>query len=605
MLDLTLKTKFVPATNLTGDKASADWRFLLPSVKQSTVVCIGIPSAPVLSVLAGSSTRVWVFSTKRVQIETAMAKAQALPINVHFLYVNEHSSLPLADKEASLVFFAEPLTNTKTVCCDRFLAELERVLSPVGSIYLESKGLSAPFVSRTIKRAFHNQGIGLYQGYWLTPQSGDLQTAVPLEQLGISRFFFANVLFGHSFRKRMLSQLGKTLSGKQKIFSLLPYRRTMILQRSHAAKHVAGPPDYLTSLAEQAAIDLTDYNFGFSARGKYNANKVIFYLFSRRSEKLEIVVQMTRSREFNFRLQNAYSVLKQVRNKQLVDTNSIPEPLFLGAHNGLAILGQKAVQGEPFRLRTLATPECPIARNAVDWIVRLGKHSADRYAASPDQVAQALDKLLEQLVGIYRLSEKHKLFLSRQIASISQSSENFPLVFQHGDPGTWNMLVSDQGQVIVIDWEAGEPQGIPLWDLFYFFRSFAAWIARTQGQRNSLTAFFQNFFTPSPLASLLIEATRCYIHNTGLEENLVEPLFYMCWVHRALKEATRLEVDSLEKGHFVNLLRMCIENNDAPGLKALFRAGKHSQTPAFIHRKKGIIPNQNDKNEIVTISVVR
>jgi hypothetical protein len=51
---------------------------------------------------------------------------------------------------------------------------------------------------------------------------------------------------------------------------------------------------------------------------------------------------------------------------------------------------------------------------------------------------------------------------------------------------------------------------------------------------------------------------------------LVEPLFHTCWMHRALKEATRLTSSRLERGHYVSLLRLCIDQREAPTLRRLF-----------------------------------
>src|SRR3972149_12166713 len=44
MLKLTLNTKFVPGSNIRGDMACADWRFLLPSLDLAEGLCLGGPS---------------------------------------------------------------------------------------------------------------------------------------------------------------------------------------------------------------------------------------------------------------------------------------------------------------------------------------------------------------------------------------------------------------------------------------------------------------------------------------------------------------------------------------------------------------------------------
>ena len=45
---------------------------------------------------------------------------------------------------------------------------------------------------------------------------------------------------------------------------------------------------------------------------------------------------------------------------------------------------------------------------------------------------------------------------------------------------------------------------------------------------------------------------------------------YRCWMHRALKEATRLRPDRLDDGHFAALVRLSLRERDAPGLRRLY-----------------------------------
>jgi len=150
------------------------------------------------------------------------------------------------------------------------------------------------------------------------------------------------------------------------------------------------------------------------------------------------------------------------------------------------------------------------------------------------------------------------------------SRENFPVVFQHGDPGTWNMLVSDEGKIVVLDWESGERHGVPLWDLFYYVSSYASWMSRRQGNRDGLKNFSQHFLKESPMSTSLQGITERYCNLVGLDKKYVESLYYSCWMQRALKEATRFPVGSVESGHYVNLLRLVIEQRNTATLRRLF-----------------------------------
>jgi hypothetical protein len=69
---------------------------------------------------------------------------------------------------------------------------------------------------------------------------------------------------------------------------------------------------------------------------------------------------------------------------------------------------------------------------------------------------------------------------------------------------------------------------------------------------------------------LLADAVTRHCGAIGLAHELVETLFVTCWAHRALKEASRLDAARLDTGHYVNLVRLCLDHPGAPGLRRLY-----------------------------------
>jgi thiamine kinase-like enzyme len=374
-----------------------------------------------------------------------------------------------------------------------------------------------------------------------------------------------------------MSKVGRLLNGCGLLSAALP-RRATVVHRDDNSRSDSHLPEYVASLAEKAGLNSAGYRFGLSTRGLGNSNKAIFYLFKESGKNPEAVIKITRAKEFNYRLENEYGMLSRLKEKAFVEADTIPEPLFLDYHNELAIMGMRAVEGDPFRKRTQADESCPIARDALQWLVRLGASSTDQNAASSTEVALALWDLFERFIEIYNLPGKYSDFLKEQLAVIESAQEPLPLVLQHGDPGTWNMLVSKEGKVIVIDWESGEAKGMPLWDLFYFFRTYASWVSRMKGSRHSLKNFSDQFLEPTPLAAILLEATAQYCEATGLEGKFIQPLFYTCGMHRALKEAMRLTEETLPSGNYVNVLKLAIDRSDAQPLRRLFAVNSNSRS---------------------------
>lgn len=586
MLDTTLKTEFTPGTNVRGDLACADWRFLLPSLRLGNVLVFGLPSLEALTVLSGSASHLCVASCDRSGLGALDRKVRerGLP-NVGVLAVGDSAPLPLADHSMNLIWLAGDNGWLSNICQAGMAEEFRRLLAPDGTVYFELKGILDRVRGRPLIRSFSRGGSISCQQLWQTPLDGDMRTAVPVEDRRISEFFFAHVTRGQSLSKRVVSRAGEWLSRGGVLAHLSP-RVGVLARRNGAAQSL---PRYLASVAEQVGVDLNSYRFGFSARAKYNANKAVFYLFEQGSKDPRVLIKITRGSSFNFRLENEYRVLSVLKNRGFAAPGTYPNPLFLGEHGGLAVLGEDAVQGYPFRTRTTAAVDCPKAQQAVDWVIELGAKSAHPTLANAGEVSESLFGLLERFLQLYPLEKSGEDFLKEQIARLGHACVPFPTVCQHGDPGTWNLLVNREGRVVFLDWEAGEPDGIPLWDLLYFLRSFVTWCWRVRGNRDTLQGFRELLLRPSPWSELLLEAVEKYCVRVGLDRGFVEPLFYTCWMHRALKEATRLRPDSLQQGHYFNLLRLCLEHRNAVSLAALFGDSAREETS---ERSRGLKVNQ-------------
>ena len=336
----------------------------------------------------------------------------------------------------------------------------------------------------------------------------------------------------------------------------------------------APPPRYLRELAAEAGIGIDQHGWTLSAPGDYASRKVTIALTPPGAASPDIVVKLTRTPAHNRRLENERRALDRLEAAGIGSDGSVPRTVFAGTHAGLAVLGESAVSGGPFRGLTSARPDCPLARAARDWLVELAARTA--HPGDPLEAVSVLDGLLSRFTELYDVTPFERDFLAAQIEAV-RASPALPLVFQHGDPGTWNVFATTDGRIAFLDWEAGEPDGMPLWDLFYFMRSFGVTVARANGIRKSLAAFEFAYLNDSELARALRTAVREVCARTEMPVELVMPLFYTCWMHRSLKEAGRLPPSRLQRGHYVSLLRLCIERRDAPGLRALFSVGLEAE----------------------------
>jgi hypothetical protein len=628
MLDLTLATTFEAGTNLKGSVAGANWLFLLPSLELGWVICVGTPAPSALQMVSRFANQVDVIcedEIKRKRLSDVPIYRDNPTINLASL--DGQMKLGHADSTVDLVWIADKggmkqLANSATL-----ISELRRVLRLEGLIYADSGWLSNQY-TKLNGRSDLFAHLGVPQRLWLTPFIGEMQTAVPVQdEETIKRFLkegiysqtlgysystfsalkrlangkranldkntpsdpraFAKRKGGHTSLRLTMLSLGKAFipalqRAEQLFVTQFPaLRRYGAFLAGNKSELTTQPPLYLRSIARKAGFDIDNCHWGLSARGAYNTRKVLIFLYDPKSNvstdrSPDLVAKIVRDPSLNYRLENEYRALKQLSKTDFSHRGNAPQAAFIGFHRGLAVVGETMIQGSPFLKRTSATAECQYARLATDWIIDLGAETANWTAASSADVAGVLAKLLARFTELYQPSEPIYNFLSRQIATFGQAEDAFPLVFQHGDPGTWNAMITLDGHVTYLDWEAAEPEGMPLWDLFYFQRSYCMVVARRNGVHDRQTALSRGFLRATPFNRQLISSTKKYCMKIGLASRLVEPLFYTCWMQRALKEAASLSPARLDNGHYLKLLKLFIENSHSETLSQLFLSGLES-----------------------------
>ena len=569
MLELTLSKKYIPGTNMQGDLACADWRFLLPSLSLQKILFIGVPKKQDLNVLVRTSDEAIIISENKEQLQKFEDEAKKDIVgNVEFVHVDKTDQFPVEDKSIDLIHVVDAKVSEVLFSKASIAEEIDRVLTPEGSLYFEMVGwLQRAKLNKLLGR-LSSFGLEQKARLWLSPFSGELRTALPVNNNKISTYFFKNVLYGNSKKKRAASKIGSLLSDASLLGSVTPRHGILINRNSNGFSEVV--PKYIVSMAKESSVDLTGLEYGFSARGKGNSNKVIFFLFEEAKTVPASVVKMTRSSDFNARLENEHVILSELDQNNQISNDTFPQPLFFGELNGTAVLSLKAIDGSPFRTRTTAGIDCPFTKQALDWLVNLGAATTTGKVNPVSELSKALFKLYDRFNEIYSLTEQEQSFLREKLSFEKNMDEKLPLVLQHGDPGTWNMMVTDDDKLVVIDWESGEKKGMPLWDIFYFLQTYGGWMGRQQGSMDPFDNFTRSFLEKSPLLLLCKKTVDEYCQLIDLDKSMVEPLFYSCWMHRALKESARMPVDEVGSGRFINYLKLAIKERDGAGLSTLF-----------------------------------
>lgn len=631
MLETTLNASYRPGTNVKGDVSGANWTFALPSLELEQVVCVGLPSGPSLRQLASIADRVLIACDLEGQHRSVCSVARGFGLNnVRPIATAGHEDLDVLDSSTDLLvlFASRPLR--RFLGDAQLQTEYQRILKPGGLIYFHGRGSRCGMRRATWERLKDRFGGSL--SIWLTPTAGEMHTAIAWDDARTIGYFLERGLDGKSVTPNSAKRLAGRIcsgnrstgdssrhglhhdesvddvsdnaSGQPGLQKTLQRTVNRMLQRaarpavrvgqslesqlyrsnlmrrltgrrgtflgSGATQLAGGPPRYVQDIARACGVDVDTHRWGLAASGEYRSRKLLFFLFERTSETPAYVVKMTRDSSLNARLEREVRALTYLHERSIGNEEILPRVAFSGVHAGLMIVGETTVDGVSFDDRSSFDAGCPYAHDAVDWLTQFAESTAGDEACPPAEVAKGLNRLLQTFLKLYPLPERETGFLVEQIDVIAGLERSLPLVFQHGDPGRWNALVTGSGRVALLDWESAERDGMPLWDLFYFLRSFSAGIVQRGGGDSSAEQLAEQFLNETPFSRLLIESTANYCRRVAVPSVAVEPLFYTCWIHRALKEATRLPASRLQSGHYYQLLRLFLERRSAASLRRLF-----------------------------------
>jgi hypothetical protein len=492
--------------NPRGHVLGAPWSFLLPDATPDRVVALGRPSAAAREALA-----------------------RLAPLEVRDL----DAIGDLADGSAGVVAVFGRRAASRLRRDAALATAVSRLLSPAGVLWVDGPAPASV------------GGVALPVA--VTPVVGEPRTLVPAEDEGLRRFLARLGLSSPIVEPQRLEATARRLT-RGRVARLGWRRATLVVQDAGARPDE--PPAWLRELAAAQGVDLAGMRWALSASGRYRSRKVVLFLLDRRADTPRYVVKMPRHPDEAGRLEREAAALAHLPTAGIGNAVAVPRLVFSGTvgRERLPVLGQEGLAGAPFRRRMSGTPDDPILATLVDWVTAVASSSAT--PAGPGEVAARLEPLLEAFLRTGRPSDEERGVLTDAVAALTEAP--LPVVLEHGDLGVWNVLVRLDGRPAVLDWEAGVPRGMPLWDLLYLLRSYAASSARTGADRTG--AVLDLLHGRPPLGDCFVGATGQYASALRLDPSLLVPLLLTCWMHRAQKEASRRE-----DGPYRHLLRHCVE----------------------------------------------
>jgi hypothetical protein len=162
-----------------------------------------------------------------------------------------------------------------------------------------------------------------------------------------------------------------------------------------------------------------------------------------------------------------------------------------------------------------------IVRPVADWIVAFGGETR-RPGADPE-----LTRLRDEVLPAWPDAP----------AELLSGLAGLPLVLQHNDLGTWNLVGDGKSEFTAVDWESASPAGLPLWDLWYFLADALRLVDGFEG--DPLGSFTRLFRGDAPASAELFRWTRAAVETLAVPPEAVGRLATLCWLHHGLSHVAR------------------------------------------------------------------
>jgi aminoglycoside phosphotransferase (APT) family kinase protein len=267
---------------------------------------------------------------------------------------------------------------------------------------------------------------------------------------------------------------------------------------------------------------------------------VIFLLFDHRNPNPVLVAKIPRAGGDRHALSREATNLRTVQSLREGGFSSIPRVVAFEEFAGTWMLLESALPGRVMHASTVRRDPDRCARLLVSW-------TTDLHVASATQTSgfTSIDRLLFNPLAEFERSLHPRSPLATLCVETRQLVQPLrevalPTVFEHGDLGAPNILLSRDGGPGVVDWELGDPLGMPAADLF-FMLTYLAFAQRQATRGNDYETVFQRaFFGPAAWAGVFIEP---YRRALGLPDGVMAPLFIATWARYVMTLARRTSAE--------------------------------------------------------------
>jgi hypothetical protein len=255
--------------------------------------------------------------------------------------------------------------------------------------------------------------------------------------------------------------------------------------------------------------------------GRHMLNKVILVVFNDESNAPLYIIKIPRIRTSELSLRNEAHTLN-VLNSHDNPVHGIPKILFSNEELGYYAVGETVINGAPLADKLNLRNSEVLAKNVTEWLSELALKTAVT-------INEEWRKDYLQYIG-----EEFKLHVSRfdkkhSIEKIFKSLEIPGLVCEHRDCAPWNIFISPDKDICMLDWESSRLRGIPGLDLIYFFTYMCIYLQKAWTTEEAFRCYKEMLNADTSVGRLFNECFTRYAKKIDLSPEYLPSLRIITW----------------------------------------------------------------------------
>ena len=423
----------------------------------------------------------------------------------------------------------------------RVLLELHGALRPGGACYTEWR--SGHGGVRQVRRALHAAGFADVTCYRTWPSSA----ALPVYWIPIGASGAANYV--RSRQRLRGGRVRRLLAGaRQRIVNLVTGRYGSAI---HAIAHCPAEDSLNNDLDQLAWLRARWPELGLGTSperlsallvtgGPRSVSKVVLLAFAEPSPLPVVAVKAPRVEGAASGLRREGAVLAGLVSRRGHPIPGTPGLLFSREVDRVPLIGETALSGRPLDRLLSRRSFRAWSIKVTGWLAELARGSPSLPAAHWGETI--VEPMLAQFADRFGRVVDQGLF--REAEGILRRLGPLPAVPEQRDFGPWNLLVTPDSELAVLDWESGEVEGLPGLDLLYYLAYASFNVDGAHDPESRLASYRRSLDPTTRTGAVRRECIENYLGVTGVEPVNLGPLRVLLWLIHAQSDFRHAEADA-------------------------------------------------------------